>query len=139
MSEQAWRKALDRELVRSGLVLDDSAVLEAMEHVSEEGYRFLPLKVSKSTGAITGDALASAERLGRLGRHIQRVLEEICGELAQGNIAADPFWRGPEKNACRFCDYAAACHFEEGRGGDRRRWLPSMSAQEFWENMGEEL
>lgn len=62
MSEQAWRKALDRELVRSGLVLDDSAVLEAMEHVSEEGYRFLPLKVSKSTGAITGDALASAER-----------------------------------------------------------------------------
>ena len=68
MSEQAWRKALDRELVRSGLVLDDSAVLEAMEHVSEEGYRFLPLKVSKSTGAITGDALASAERLGRLGR-----------------------------------------------------------------------
>ena len=139
MSEQAWRKALDRELVRSGLVLDDSAVLEAMEHVSEEGYRFLPLKVSKSTGAITGDALASAERLGRLGRHIQRVLGEICGELAQGNIAADPFWRGPEKNACRFCDYAAACHFEEGRGGDRRRWLPSMSAQEFWENMGEEL
>ena len=77
MSEQAWRKALDRELVRSGLVLDDSAVLEAMEHVSEEGYRFLPLKVSKSTGAITGDALASAERLGRLGRHIQRVLGEI--------------------------------------------------------------
>ena len=132
MSEEQRRKLLDKELVRSGLVLDDPAVVEAMEAAGESGYRFLPLKVSKTTGAVTGDALASAERLGRLGKHIQRVLEDICRELAAGNIAADPFWRGPEKNACRYCDYAAACHFEEGRGEDRRRWLPSVGAQEFW-------
>ncbi len=102
------------------------------------GYRFLPLRVSKSTGEITGEALVSAERLGRLEKHTRKVLEEICRELAAGNIAADPFWRGPEKNACRFCDYAAACHFEEGRGGDCRRWLPGVKAQEFWENVERE-
>ena len=79
-----------------------------------------------------------AERLGRLEKHTRKVLEEICRELAAGNIAADPFWRGPEKNACRFCDYAAACHFEEGRGGDCRRWLPGVKAQEFWENVERE-
>ena len=79
--------------------------------------------------------LATAEQLGRLGKHIQTILNDICGELAAGNIAADPFWRGPEKNACRYCDYAAACHFEPGRGGDRRRWLPSVSAEELWENL----
>ena len=56
-------------------------------------------------------------------------------ELAAGNITADPYWRGPEKNACRFCDYAAACHFEEGRGGDCRRWLPSVTTKEFWERV----
>ena len=50
-------------------------------------------------------------------------------EDAAGNIAADPFWRGPEKNACRWCDYAAACHFEEGRGGDCRRWLPQVKSE----------
>ena len=77
----------------------------------------------------------SAQRLGRLQTHIQRVLEEICKELAAGNITADPYWRGPEKNACRFCDYAAACHFEEGRGGDCRRWLPSVTTKEFWERV----
>ena len=135
MSDQQWRKELDKELKRSGLVLDDPAVLDAMEPAGEAGYRFLPLKVSKSTGAITGDALATAEQLGKLGRHIQKVLEEICRELARGDISADPFWRGPEKNACRFCEYGAACHFEEGRGGDCRRWLPNVKPQEFWENM----
>ncbi len=135
MSDEDWRKALDKELTRSGLVLDDPAVLDAMESAGEGGYRFLPLKVSKTTGAITGDALASAEQLGKLGRHIQRVLGEICGELARGNISADPFWRGPEHNACRYCDYVAACHFEEGRGGDCRRWLPGVGAREFWESL----
>ena len=81
-------------------------------------------------------ALASAERLGRLGKHIQRVLEDICRELAAGNIAADPFWRGPEKNACRYCDYAAACHFEEGCG-DKVRRRKALSAGEFWELLKE--
>jgi len=137
MSDEAWRKTLDKELRRSGLVLDDPAVLDAMEPAGEGGYRFLPLKVSRSTGAISGEALATAEQLGKLGRHIQKVLEEICRELARGDISADPFWRGPEKNACRWCDYADACQFEEGRGGDCRRWLPSVGAREFWENLEE--
>ena len=60
------------------------------------------------------------------------VLEDICRELGQGAIAADPFWRGPDKNACRYCDYAAACHFEEGRGGDCRRWAHKLAAADFW-------
>lgn len=137
MSDETWRKKLDKELTRSGLVLDDPEVISAMESPGEQGYRFLPLKVSKTTGAISGEVLASAERLGKLGGHIQATLKDICREIAEGNIAADPFWRGPEKNACRYCDYAAACHFEEGQ--DCRRWLPRVSSEEFWEQIeGEE-
>ena len=135
MSEEERHKLLDKELVRSGLVLDDPAVVAAMEPPGEGGFRFLPLKVSKTSGEVTGEALVNAERFGRLGRHIQRVLEDICRELAAGSVAADPFWRGPDKNACRWCDYAAACHFEEGRGGDCRRWLPRLAAGEFWEKV----
>jgi ATP-dependent helicase/nuclease subunit B len=74
----------------------------------------------------------SAERLGRLEKHTRRILEDITAELAAGNIAADPFWRGPQQNACQHCDYAAACQFREGVGGDRKRWLPKVDAQEFW-------
>ena len=132
ISDADLRKRVDKELTRGGLIVDDPEILAAMEEPGAEGYRFLPLKVSKTTGQITGEALATAEQLGKLGRHIQRTLEDICQELAGGNISADPFWRGPEKNACRYCDYAAACHFEPGRGEDCRRWMPGVSAQEFW-------
>lgn len=119
MSEAERRRKVDAELRRRGIVLDEPEVLAAMEEPGEAGIRFLPVKVNKA-GAITGEALVSAERLGKLARHTGRILEEIGRELAAGNIAADPFWRGPDHNACQWCEYAAACHFEEGRGGDRR-------------------
>ena len=138
MDEAERRKRADAELRRRGLILDDPEVVEAMESPGEEGLRFLPLRVSGRTGAITGDALVSAERLGRLKVHTQRILREIARELSAGNIAADPFWRGPEKNACLYCDYAAACHFEEGRGGDRVRYLPALDGEAFWQAVAAE-
>ena len=132
MTEDERRKAVDKQLTRKGLVLGEDDVLEAMEHV-EGDYRFLPLRL-RSSGT-TGEALVTAERLGKLERHTRRILGEVAAELAAGNIAADPFWRGPQQNACQWCDYAAACQFREGQGGDRKRWLPKMDAEEFWEGM----
>ena len=133
MTEEERQKEVDRQLRRKGLVLDDSAVLEAMEH-GDEPPRFLPLRVSKA-GAFTGEALVSAERLGKLQEHTRRILEQVAAELAAGNIAADPFWRGREHNACQWCSYAAACQFREGVGGDSRRWFPKVDAQTFWERL----
>ncbi len=126
------QRQLDKALRRHGLILDDPAVAAAMER-PEGGIRFLPLKVSARTGTIGGEALVSAERLGRLKRHTQRILEDICAELAAGNVDADPFWRGPQRNACQYCDYFQACQFEEGR--DHRRWIPTMSNGAFWESL----
>ena len=103
-----------------------------MEAMGEGGPRFLPVKVSSRTGTITGEALVTAERLGKLKTHTQHILAEIAGELSSGVIDADPYWRGPEKNACLYCDYASACHFEDGRGSDRRRYLPAIDGETFW-------
>ena len=130
MDEAARQKLMDKELVRRGLVLDDEAVLDAMEH-QEGSLRFLPLRVSARTGKITGDALVSAEKLGRLKGHTQAILQQICREIASGNIDADPFWRGPSKNACQYCEYFRACQFEEKT--DRRRWIPSVKNSDFWD------
>lgn len=134
MSEEERRKLVDKQLRRKGLVLDEPEVLAAMEQPGEEGIRFLPLKWNKD-GQLSGDALVSRKRFARLERHVDRVLRDICREMAAGNIAADPFWRGADRNACQYCEYAAACHFEEGRGGDCRRRLSSVSAQEFWQEV----
>ncbi|MBP1737475.1 MAG: ATP-dependent nuclease subunit [Oscillospiraceae bacterium] len=125
MDESARKKLMDAELKRKGILLSEEEVLAAMGEP-----RFLPVQVSG--GKLTGDYLVSAERLGKLGRRVDAILEETVRELAAGNISADPFWRGPEHNACQWCDFFAACHFEEGRGGDCRRWQSAVKAKEFW-------
>ena len=137
MSDQVRQKMVDAELRRKGVVLDDPDVLAAMEDPEEGPIRFLPVRVNRA-GQFTGDALVSAERLGKLARHTDHILRQIGQELAAGNINADPFWRGPEQNACQWCDYAAACHFEEGRGCDKKRWLPTVKGEDFWSAVEQE-
>ena len=111
---------------RSGLVLDDAAVLEAMEHGDAPAY--LPVKFKG--GAPTGDALASLERLGLLSRHIERTLRSLAGELRGGSIAADPWFRSQTENACQFCDYFAACHRSEA---DHIRYMTHLKPDEVWQ------
>jgi len=138
MPDELRQKLVEKELIRKGLILDDPSVLEAMEFPNEGGPRFLPIRVRAKTGKVSGDALVSLEKLGRLKKHIQTILKDICLELHQGTISADPFWRGPNQNACLYCDYAAACHFDETLGEDRRRFIPSIRNSDFWSYLEEE-
>ncbi len=115
-------------LRRSGLLLDDPDLIRAME--PENAPRRLPVRWKD--GAPSGEALASAEKLGRLSRHIDETLTVLADELFKGSIAANPYFKGSQDNACRTCDFAAACRFSEGDGGDRRRYLKKLGAEEVW-------
>ncbi len=112
---------------RSGLVLEDEAILRAMENSDAPVY--IPVSIDKN-GAFTGEALASAERLGLLSRHIDDTLREMAKEMHTGCIAADPYFRTQTDNACRFCDYASACHF--GGEEDKIRYLDNLKPAEVW-------
>lgn len=122
--------ALQSALRRSGMVLSDPQVLRAMEHSALESPHYLPIKVKKD-GSIA-DGVASAEQLGKLGRYVDRLLHQIAREIGSGSIDADPVAHGPQDRACQHCDFAAACGFQEGRGGDRVRYIRSVDPGEFW-------
>ncbi len=119
------------ELRRKGLVLDDEAVLNAMEHTAG-AYRYLPI-----AGARKREYLVSGEQLDALDACLTRALERSAAELSQGRIDADPYWRGRDQNACLYCDYAEACHFEQCCG-DKPRLRRALTAAEFWEEIGKE-
>lgn len=77
------------KLRRSGLVLDDPEVLLAMEN-SEDPVR---LPVKWKGGVPTGDSLATAERMGALGRRVEDTLKLLACELRSGSITATPHTR----------------------------------------------
>lgn len=117
-----------RKVRRSGLLLDDIEVIRAMEKTDEP--RFIP--VSFKEGVPRGDSLASAEKLGLLSKHIDATLRDMAAELRRGSIAADPYYRSQQENACLNCDYFEACHFADGENGESLRTLPALKATKIW-------
>ena len=127
---------LFRSLRRSGLLLAEPAVLQAMEHDALREPRYLPLRVSRD-GNLSG-SIASAAQLGRLGRHVERQLRDIARELHQGNIDADPWFRSENDSYCGYCQWAGACHFQDGRDGDHLRYILPVKTEDFWRELEEE-
>ena len=115
-------------LRRSGLALNDTAMLEAWE--KGEDKRYIPVKFKN--GVPTAGGVASLEQLGLLGRHIRGSLGEMAKELHRGSIAADPYYRSQQENACLNCDYFDACHFAEGENGEQSRFMPKLTEGRVW-------
>lgn len=138
MTQEERQKKIDQALRRSGMLLSDRTVLDAMEEITEghQG-RFLPIRITKHA-VISGEALATAEQWGVMHRHVSQIIREIGVELAKGDIDADPYLKGDGHTPCEYCDYRAACHFEEGQGRDRHRYLYRVKGKAFWENAKEE-
>ena len=131
LSDEEIAKQQMKEHLRSGLILQDEAVIAAMENNQGEAYQYLPVAVKKR-GADVPEALATAEQMGLLARHIDLTLQELARELKAGSIAADPYYKSQQQSACQYCDYADACAFEDGRHGDQRRYLPKLPATKVW-------
>lgn len=124
---------LNKEVQRSGLVLDDEALKNAWEHGEEKLY--IPIKFRY--GKPTADSLASLERMALLSAHIKKDLTAMAAELRKGSISADPYYRSQQENACLFCDYFDACHFKDGENGEKVRFLSKISAEKVWQLMEE--
>ena len=122
-----------KELRRSGLIIDDAAVQEAWEHGSDK--RYIPIKLRY--GKPVTDSVADAEKLGILNRHIERSLKDMAATLRQGSIAADPYYRSQQENACLNCDFYEACHFSDGANGESCRYQPKLNVEKVWAMMEE--
>lgn len=135
ISPETLQKEREKTLKRSGLLLEDPAVLQAMEHEALTEPHYLPLRVGKD-GNLSG-SLASAARLGKLGTYVDKLLCQISDELRSGNIDADPCCHSEEDSQCRFCDWVSACQFRDGRDRDRLRYILPVKPEEFWKELEE--
>ena len=125
----------EKQLKRSGLLLAEPAVLQAMEHEALREPHYLPVRVGRD-GSLSG-SIASAERLGKLGEYVDTLLHRIADEVRQGNIDADPCCHSEDDSFCKYCDWADACHFQDGRDGDHLHYILPVKAEEFWKMLEE--
>ena len=114
-------------IANRAMLLAEDEVLRAMEHGTPP--RYIPVKLNRSE-EYSGDALATAEQLAELSRHVDDTLKAMAAELHRGSIAADPWYRSESENTCLHCEYYNACHFDEKTDG--WRYKTSLKAPDFW-------
>ena len=132
MDDTSAEKERRPQWKRKGLLLEDEAVLQAMEpgdHPQRMCYSV------KKDGSYSGD-LADRDQLKLLERYVFSILGRMVEELASGSVEANPYTRGSSHSACAFCPYGSICHEATVEG---RRNYKAMSAQKFWEEIGKEM
>ena len=121
LSDDEYSEEVRLSFKRSGLVLNDSEILGAME--KEPGAVYLPVKMKKD-GTVSG-GLATLEQFGHLENYIRELSSELINRLKHGEIAPNPFTVG--KNSCEYCDNFPICRFD----GTGRKYCNVKSGSEW--------
>ena len=132
LAETELEKARGKVQVRKGLLLQDEAVLQAME--PGESPKRLCYAVKKD-GSMSGD-LADRDQLKLLKDYLRKVLEKMVDEIASGEVAPNPYTRGSAHSACAYCPYGTVCRERKESG---KRNYKTMDAQRFWDEIGKEM
>lgn len=125
LTDDEAAQARSKIFKRKGLLLNDEAVLQAMEP-AEQPKRLCCTR--KKDGTLSGD-LATRQQFHQLKAYVYKLLEQIVDDIASGNVTPNPYTRGSSHNACSFCPYGVICNPAEVEG---RRNYQAMSADRFW-------
>lgn len=90
----------------SGIVLEDTEVIEAME-LGTAG-RYIPVSLKKDGSYTATSSLITEEQLGLLRRQIAGNVVQMAELLHRGRIGAVPANRNG-RLPCEYCDYRAVC------------------------------
>jgi ATP-dependent helicase/nuclease subunit B len=96
-------KELWKKHPRSGLFLNDTAVLNAME--TGLGGKYIPVKAGQAKAP-----LVSEEEFGKLFYHIKKLLKDMATSLLNGNTDKNPI-KTRKKDGCAYCVYNAFCFY----------------------------
>jgi ATP-dependent helicase/nuclease subunit B len=124
VSDEIIAAGLAKTRRRSGLIINDAELMDAMERGGEKLY--LPVKEQ---------SLVTHGQLERLLGYVGDKLSGAARELRAGDISAQPYFKTDADNACIYCKYKAACLFG-AFPGDKKRVLRGISGADFWEKIG---
>ena len=118
--EKTLREKRQEQWQRSGLILSDQDVREAME--PENGQRKVMAKMYQ----------ADRQQMNHLRAFVFERLKQCVEDVASGCVEPNPYIRRNIFDPCQYCPYKALCQAED------KRDFKGISQQEFWETVEKE-
>lgn len=127
----AVEKERAKQFRMTGLLPADRELIEAQTPEPE--------KVFNARFTDSGSLYANVARAGdadfeRIVRHAQKKAAEEIGQIRSGEVRVHPVNYGG-REACKYCDYAAACLFDKKLDAGKVRRLPNLKWEEVLEKL----
>lgn len=116
---------------RSGLVLGEELVLNAMEH--GDVFRYLPVKQTKNG---YGDYAISREQMNILKGFVEKRMGQAVDKILTGDFSPKPFYRGRSHDPCSWCDFKEVCQKDDKY--KLKFYQETLKPREFWDKAGGE-
>ncbi len=118
-----------KKLSMNGLVLLDKDVIEAMD--KEGTGEFIPKRPFKADGSTDARSTSFAEPaiFEETFKYIELLLSKMGKGIQSGKFGADPM-DGIDSNACKYCDFAAICCFENAEHKSAEKGLSNAAVLE---------
>lgn len=127
-----------KELRMKGVVNSNRNIISKLD--STEGTSLnIPVTVSKS-GSIdeSKSKVLTTEELMALGEYVDRGNVVKATKILDGSININPYERGQD-SSCNYCPYNSVCGFSEDMPGVKFRRLNSLSVEDIWCRIKEEI
>lgn len=105
ISEEEILDIAEQNISRSGIILDDESVINAMSHSSSKE---ILVGVEKKDGKFVGKALLSEDGFNELYSQIYNTLAEIGERIYSGRADTEPMYP-INTDPCGYCDYSQLC------------------------------
>ncbi|MFI3326186.1 MAG: PD-(D/E)XK nuclease family protein [Clostridia bacterium] len=100
-----------KKMCMSGMVLQDTQIVKAMEEKLEGKY--IPIKLKKDGSYSSTENLIKNNELEKVFSFVRNIIATMANDLASGNVKAEPLMINT--NACSYCPYACVCLIENNQ------------------------
>ena len=114
-----------------GLLIDDLAVMEAMDPEFRSPRSVLPVVLTKS-GVKTDSPVADESGFAAIRRHMEKLMRQMNAEIRAGTVKANPI-TASNASVCRYCKLRGVCKVYPETAADAAREIGSLKCQAFFD------
>lgn len=138
LSEEARDKGIQEKMRLKGLVVDDGAVITALDKSFHRKSRVIPVARNKDGSLAKASKVISEEDLDLIRAFTQRKVQAIGEDIVSGDIEAMPA-RDNKGSACDWCSYRSICQFDENLKGYHYRDIGDDASQDVIERIRKDM
>lgn len=128
-----------KQLMLKGLVLDQEAVVKAMDKGFIDKSDIIKVSRNKDGRFSKNSALASSEDFNIMGDYTTYLLKDIVNKIGSGRVDRFPVLKGDYKG-CQYCPYKGLCGFDPSLKGCKYNFLAKgLSEDTIYDLMKDKL